>query len=133
MASPCDCDGEKVCGFHVIQIENRIHKAKTDAMEDFMHPAQMEKLGRGTVTATTDPAYYDANPLFTIDRVVGRTKQEIEQRIARLGEERKLMYGYLSSKMVNRDWHGCQDAASDIRDIDSELLGLKWVLGADLA
>lgn len=36
---------------------------------------------------------------------------------------------YLPMKHKEEDWHGVQDAASDLRDIDAELKGLRWVLG----
>jgi len=35
------------------------------------------------------------------------------------------MEDYLQMKVDNKDWHGVQDAASDLRDIESELKGLK--------
>jgi hypothetical protein len=68
-------------------------------------------------------------PVATVDRVVGRTRQEVEIKIAALLQSRATMKEYLSLKYVENDMHGVQDAASDIRDIDAELVGLRWVLG----
>jgi hypothetical protein len=36
------------------------------------------------------------------------------------------MVEYLLMKVEEEDWHGVQDAASDLRDIDSELRGIDW-------
>ena len=30
-------------------------------------------------------------------------------------------------KITEKDWHGVQDAASDLRDIDSEMKGLRLI------
>jgi hypothetical protein len=38
---------------------------------------------------------------------------------------RTLMKTYLQLKVDEEDWHGVADAAMDLRDIDSELKGLK--------
>ena len=41
-------------------------------------------------------------------------------------EERKaVMLTYLDLKRRESDWHGCQDGASDIRDIDAALEALR--------
>jgi hypothetical protein len=57
----------------------------------------------------------------------GATRQiERDLRIASLEQNRAVMVGYLRMKMDAEDWHGCQDAASDLRDIDSELDGLRY-------
>lgn len=47
-------------------------------------------------------------------------------RIIQLSSQRKAMIEYLQWKIVEKDWHGVQDAASDLRDIDSELKGLNF-------
>lgn len=44
---------------------------------------------------------------------------------SKLKRHRKTMMRYLLMKFEERDWHGVQDAASDLRDIESELKGLK--------
>jgi hypothetical protein len=99
-----------------------------------MNAAQMQSLGE-VVGPKLPPVEYrfggwsSANPIPTVDRVVGRTRQEIEVKIGVLLQSRATMKEYLSLKYVENDMHGVQDAASDIRDIDAELVGLRWVLG----
>lgn len=58
-----------------------------------------------------------------------RSPDEIQTRIAWLEGGRAVMLAYLDLKQDNSDWHGVQDAGSDLRDIEAELLGLRWVLG----
>lgn len=48
------------------------------------------------------------------------------ERIVNLEIWRSLMLDYLKHKVADEDWHGVQDAASDLRDIDSELQGLRY-------
>lgn len=48
-----------------------------------------------------------------------------EERIKILEQQEGVMEDYLQMKVDNKDWHGVQDAASDLRDIESELKGLK--------
>lgn len=38
------------------------------------------------------------------------------------------MLEYMQLKISEKDWHGVADAAMDIRDLESEILGLKRVL-----
>jgi hypothetical protein len=45
--------------------------------------------------------------------------------ISKLLSRRIVMKSYLGMKMEEEDWHGVQDAASDLRDIDVEILTLK--------
>lgn len=47
-------------------------------------------------------------------------------RIAELEKARQVMIGYGQLKFSQEDWHGVQDAASDLRDIDNELDGLRY-------
>jgi hypothetical protein len=68
------------------------------------------------------------SPVSTIDRVVGRDRQQVEERIKSLLHAREIMVSYLCLKAAEEDWHGLQDSGSDLRDIDSELVGLRWVL-----
>jgi hypothetical protein len=35
---------------------------------------------------------------------------------------------YLSHNVSIRNWHGVEDAASDIRDFEAELKALEWVM-----
>lgn len=48
------------------------------------------------------------------------------QRISFLDELRPVLMRYLKAKFDAEDWHGVQDAASDLRDLDCELDGLKY-------
>lgn len=51
--------------------------------------------------------------------------EDRKDRIAALQGEFNIMEDYLLVKFRERDWHGVQDAASDLRDIESELKGLR--------
>jgi hypothetical protein len=53
----------------------------------------------------------------------------IQARINALKARRFKMKEYLLLKLEEEDFHGVQDAASDLRDIDAELKGLRWVVG----
>lgn len=46
-------------------------------------------------------------------------------RNERLQERRKVLIGYLAEVVKEEDWHGVQDAASDLREVDAELRGLE--------
>jgi hypothetical protein len=39
------------------------------------------------------------------------------------------MVEYLKLKMEEEDWHGVQDAGSDLRDIESEIKGIEFMRG----
>lgn len=47
-------------------------------------------------------------------------------RIAELERHRPVLIAYLQMKVDAADWHGTQDAASDLRDLDNELDGLRF-------
>lgn len=47
-------------------------------------------------------------------------------RIAELERDRPLLIAYAQMKLNAEDWHGVQDAASDLRDLDNELDGLRF-------
>ena len=47
-------------------------------------------------------------------------------RIGTLMDRKILMINYLQMKVAEKDWHGVQDAASDLRDIESEIKGLEF-------
>lgn len=49
-----------------------------------------------------------------------------ERRIAELKLSRPRLIDYLKMKLEMEDWHGVQDAASDLRDLDSEMDGLLY-------
>lgn len=57
-----------------------------------------------------------------------KSPDEILVRIARLEGSMIVMRNYLDLKVDESDFHGCQDAGSDLRDIEAELVGLRWVL-----
>lgn len=42
-----------------------------------------------------------------------------------LVNHRMTMRKYLVEKFEDEDWHGVEDAASDLRDIDAELRGIR--------
>lgn len=52
-----------------------------------------------------------------------------EQRLKRLRENRARMVDYLKLKLEEEDWHGVQDAGSDLRDIDAEIKGIEFMRG----
>ena len=47
-----------------------------------------------------------------------------EGRIQQLNGAKTVLLNYLFLKVQESDWHGVQDAASDLRDIESEIKGL---------
>jgi len=49
-----------------------------------------------------------------------------QDRIAELEANRPRLIDYLKMKQDSEDWHGVQDAASDLRDLDCELDGLRY-------
>lgn len=49
--------------------------------------------------------------------------------LERLRKRRETMMEYLIMKFSEWDWHGVQDAASDIRDIESEMRGVEKCVG----
>ena len=53
-------------------------------------------------------------------------KGEVIHRISFLETARPKLIDYLAMKMEAEDWHGVQDAASDLRDLECELDGLKY-------
>ena len=59
-----------------------------------------------------------------------KTEKEIHGVLEKLDAALKHKFGDLIHNTKMRDWHGCQDAASDIRDLKAMVQGLDWVLGA---
>lgn len=54
-------------------------------------------------------------------------KEEGRQvRIRELENHRPRLIDYLRLKFEAEDWHGVQDAASYLRDLDNELFGLRY-------
>lgn len=54
-------------------------------------------------------------------------KEQILQMVDDLKVRRVTMIEYLLLKVKERDWHGVADAAMDLRDIESELIGIEGV------
>jgi hypothetical protein len=54
------------------------------------------------------------------DRIDNRIK-ELRARIA-------IWEGYLRQNVDMRNWHGVEDAASDIRDFEAEIKALVWAM-----
>lgn len=53
---------------------------------------------------------------------------KVTARLTDLQTKKTRLIEYLDDKKTEADWHGCCDAANDIRDIEAETLGLEWVL-----
>ena len=84
--------------------------------------------------------FYDPRPLKPLRPILAQLKEtgiaEPEQgiagpnprnaRIDQLTNARVQMLQYLIVKFDDEDWHGVMDAAADLRDIDSELKGLRF-------
>jgi hypothetical protein len=64
----------------------------------------------------------------TIDRVAGRTKTEVMARVNALKADLHSYTEYLDLKRREGDWHGVQDAASDIRDVAAAVDALEWAV-----
>lgn len=56
-----------------------------------------------------------------------KTRDELEARKLELQGERVTLRAYMADKEKNEDWHGVQDAASDLRELDIELRVLEWI------
>ena len=57
-----------------------------------------------------------------------KTTKDIEQRILDINEKIKFMISYIQIRIDMKDWHGVEDAGSDIRDLEAERKALLWVL-----
>ena len=62
------------------------------------------------------------NQAVVVDLPTGDSRKD---RIRELEANRKTMIEYGTMKWREEDWHGVQDSASDLRDIDNELDGLR--------
>lgn len=65
-------------------------------------------------------------PVQTLPTIPHAMRGEVIQRVAELERNRVMMIEYCRMKLAAEDWHGVQDAASDLRDIDNELDGLRY-------
>jgi hypothetical protein len=54
----------------------------------------------------------------------------LSKELSALALRKEVMISYLKLKLEEQDWHGVQDAASDLRDIESERTGIIKALGA---
>ncbi len=57
-----------------------------------------------------------------------KTADEIRQVIEEKQKSLALMKQYCLDRMQRNDWHGVEDAGSDIRDIIAAIEALQWVL-----
>ena len=57
-----------------------------------------------------------------------KDSKAIEAEILKKNESLKLMKQYCQDRMERGDWHGVEDAGSDIRDIIAAIEALEWVL-----
>lgn len=53
---------------------------------------------------------------------------QLQQRIHDVNQRLKLMRSYLRMRDELNDWHGVMDAAADIRELETELRTLQWVI-----
>ena len=61
-----------------------------------------------------------------------RTAAEVESKILEARQNIAVLSEYLHNRIKQSDWHGVEDAASDIRDNEAALRALHWVLGGKL-
>jgi len=61
-----------------------------------------------------------------------RSVEEIKRKVEEVEENIEILTTYLHSRIKQFDWHGIQDAASDIRDSEAALQVLRWVLGGKI-
>ena len=50
-------------------------------------------------------------------------------RLEQLVENKRVMLAYMQNRIAEEDWHGVEDAGSDVRDIEAEMKGIWLVLG----
>ena len=60
-------------------------------------------------------------PAADISQPFVDAKAVIAERITQLEAAKADLIAYLRMKITVEDWHACQDAASDIREIDAKL------------
>lgn len=64
------------------------------------------------------------DPILTKPTSLGGDARQ--KRIAELEDWRPLLIKYTLRKIELEDWHGVADGAMDLRDLDSELDGLRY-------
>lgn len=74
-----------------------------------------------------DPPDCEA-PLTDVRLYAGTSQRELRvaERIDFLERRRKAIIADMMIKAEGEDWHGVQDCASDLRDTDNELDGLRY-------
>ena len=55
-------------------------------------------------------------------------KKKINKKIKELNKRLNVMKIYLDMKREEEEWHGIEDAASDIRDIEAQIYVLEEIL-----
>jgi len=57
-----------------------------------------------------------------------KTKEQVVSKIKEVEARLEFMKKYLQVKFDVSDWHGVEDAGSDIRDLEAEKKALLWAL-----
>ena len=60
-----------------------------------------------------------------------RPSPDLEHRLSDLRTRCGVWLQYLQHNVDIRNWHGVEDAASDLRDFEAEIRTLEWVLGQE--
>lgn len=60
-----------------------------------------------------------------------KNESEIRREIEEKEKSLAIMKQYCLDRMHRGDWHGVEDAGSDIRDIIAAIEALEWVVNAD--
>lgn len=57
-----------------------------------------------------------------------RTACALWERVKELERDSARLQDYLALKVDQKDWHGVADAANDIREVETEIDGVKYAL-----
>lgn len=57
-----------------------------------------------------------------------KNKQKVLDRINQLEEKKAHYVKHIDVCRASEDWHGVEDAGSDVRDIEAQINALEWVL-----
>lgn len=57
-----------------------------------------------------------------------KSREEILKKVNEINYRIEFMKRYLQLKFDLQDWHGVEDAGSDIRDMEAEKKALLWAL-----
>lgn len=96
--------------------------------ESFYHKSQSGEMAYTEDLKSSDENHAGSSPASgtTSLQSPDHYKSDIAERIDLLGQQRAVMIDYLQMKVDEKDWHGVQDAGSDLRDIESEIKGLNF-------